>query len=193
MMMKAHYRILKKSLPRVTGILPVTIRRLRSIGTPYSLSVSFLLRRESRLSPVLLIGAVWLAVEVVMGFPTAARAQSEADSGSVSKKYVFRQQEVTRYSTRGRRDPFKALVVEGTGEVETDLLNIDDATLTGIIWMGNHMVALFKDKKGRSHYMKKGDAVYNGRIIEINDNSVIVTIYEFGDSRRVELKVTEHG
>jgi Tfp pilus assembly protein PilP len=152
-------------------------RHLRSIGARYSLVIA---------------GAAWLTVELLMGFPTAANAQSDADSNSSSKKYVFRQQEIYRYSTRGRRDPFKALVTEGLGEVETDMLNVEEATLTGIIWMGDHMVALFKDKKGKSHYMKKGDAVWNGRIVEINDNSVIVTLYEFGDSRRVELKVTEH-
>jgi hypothetical protein len=141
---------------------------------------------------MLAAGAAWIAVGMVLGIPSAGRAQNDADSNSTGKKYVFRQQEIYKYSTRGRRDPFKALVSEGIGEIDTDLLNIDDATLTGIIWMGDHMVALFKDKKGKSHYMKKGDAVYNGRIVEINDNSVVVSIYEFGDVRRVELRVT-HG
>ena len=143
---------------------------------------------------VALAGMAWLAMALVAVMPDAGRAQSDqVDSTSRGKKYVFRQQEIYKYSTRGRRDPFKALVHEGIGEVETDMLNIDDATLTGIIWMGDHMVALFKDKRGRSHYMKKGDEVYNGRIVEISDNSVIVSIFEFGSSRRVELRVTEHG
>ena len=109
-----------------------------------------------------------------------------------NKKYEFRRTPVFEYSTRGRRDPFDALVKEGDGDVKTDLLNIEEATLTGIVWGGDQMVAIFKDKDGKSHYMRKGSAVYRGRIIDINDNSVIVSITQFGTTRRVEFKVTEH-
>jgi len=124
--------------------------------------------------------------------PAPEPQESPTLTDTDTRRYEFREQEIFRYSNRGKRDPFKPLVSEGTGTVETDLLNVEEATLTGIIWMGDHMVALFKDKKGKSYYMKKGDPVYNGRIVEISDNSVVVTIFEFGDSRRLELKVTEH-
>ena len=134
--------------------------------------------------------AIFLCVPVAPW--SAALAQSDEDSTSGDRKYEFRKQEVFKYSSRGKRDPFKPLVQESTGEIQTDLLNVEDATLTGIIWMGDHMVALFKDKKGKSYYMKKGDDVYNGRIIDIKDNSVIVSVYQFGATRRLELKVTEH-
>lgn len=137
-------------------------------------------------------GFVLLFLGVLGEKPAPLYAQADPDSGSQDKKYEFRRQEVFKYSNRGRRDPFKPLVSENTGEVQTDLLNVEEATLTGIIWMGDHMVALFKDKKGKSYYMKKGDAVYNGRIIDIKDNSVIVSVFQFGATRRLELRVTEH-
>ena len=140
----------------------------------------------------LIAGAVWVFLGVLAGTPDTGYTQTNTDNSSEEKKYEFRRQEVFKYSNRGRRDPFKPLVSEGIGEIKTDLLNIEEATLTGIIWMGDHMVALFKDNKGKSYYMKKGDAVYKGRILEIQDNSVIVSISEFGASRRLELKVTEH-
>jgi Tfp pilus assembly protein PilP len=128
----------------------------------------------------------------MMAQPAPDTLESQSITGTDTKQYVFREQDVFRYSNRGKRDPFKPLVSEGSGPVETDLLNIEEATLTGIIWMGDHMVALFKDKKGKSYYMKKGDPVYNGRIVDISDNSVVVTVFEFGGSRQVELRVTEH-
>jgi Tfp pilus assembly protein PilP len=141
---------------------------------------------------VLWAGMLCLSIAMLFGDATPAIAQSKPDSTSKNQKYVFRRQEIFEYSSRGRRDPFKPLVTEGTEEVETNLLNVEEATLTGIVWGGDQMVALFKDKKGKSHYMKKGDAVYNGRILEINDNSVIISIFQFGTTRRLELRVTEH-
>jgi hypothetical protein len=75
---------------------------------------------------------------------------------------------------------------------ESTLLNVDDATLTGVVWAGDQMVALFKDKKGKSFYMHKGDEVQNGRILEIKDNSVIVSLFGFSGTERKEIKVSEH-
>ena len=148
---------------------------------------------DTFLKRMLLWGGFVLLFLGVLGVkPSPLYAQADPDSGSQNRKYEFRRQEVFKYSNRGRRDPFKPLVSESTGEVQTDLLNVEEATLTGIIWMGDHMVALFKDKKGKSYYMKKGDAVYNGRIIDIKDNSVIVSVFQFGATRRLELRVTEH-
>jgi hypothetical protein len=136
------------------------------------------------------------ALIVVLGLPIESRlrcyAQSDLDSTSDSKKYVFRQQEAFKYSNRGRRDPFKALIQEGVGEINTNLLNMEEATLTGIVWAGDQMVALFKDKKGKSYYLRNGDPVNNGRIVEIKDNSVIVSVFQFGDTRQLEFRVTEH-
>jgi hypothetical protein len=117
---------------------------------------------------------------------------SQEPTTDKDKKYEFRRTPVFEYSTRGRRDPFDALVKEGDGEVKTDLLNVEEATLTGIVWGGDQMVAIFKDKDGKSHYMRKGSAVFRGRIVEISDNSVIVSLTQFGSTRRLEFKVTEH-
>ena len=119
--------------------------------------------------------------------PTAQEPTKEQ-----GRKYEFRRTPLFEYSSRGRRDPFNALVKEGDGDVKTDLLNVEEATLTGIVWGGDQMVAIFKDKNGKSHYMRKGSAVFRGRIVDISDNSVIVSLTRFGTSRRVEFKVTEH-
>ena len=117
---------------------------------------------------------------------------TEDPAKAKGKKYEFRRNPIFEYSSRGRRDPFNALVKEGDGDVKTDLLNVEEATLTGIVWGGDQMVAIFKDKDGKNHYMRKGSAVFRGRIVDISDNSVIVSLTRFGTSRRVEFKVTEH-
>jgi hypothetical protein len=145
-----------------------------------------------------IIGLVW----TLSGTDTFAQSDPVPDPETTTapqeptkeqnKKYEFRRTPVFEYSTRGRRDPFNALVKEGDGDVKTDLLNVEEATLTGIVWGGDQMVAIFKDKDGKSHYMRKGSAVYRGRIVEISDNSVIVSLTQFGSTRRVEFKVTEH-
>jgi hypothetical protein len=133
----------------------------------------------------LLGGILWLI------WGTAGFAQSDPDTTSSDKKYEFRRQEVFQYSNRGRRDPFKPLIQEGMEPTESSLLNVEEATLTGIIWAGDRMVALFKDKKGISFYMHEGDEIQNGRIAQITEKSVIVSVFGFGGTERLELKVSE--
>jgi hypothetical protein len=136
----------------------------------------------------LLLQGLLLAGWVCLVFP-----QSEPDTLTIDKKYEFRRQPTYEYSTRGRRDPFRPLIREGVEDnSESTLLNVDDATLTGVVWAGDQMVALFKDKKGKSFYMHKGDEVQNGRILEIKDNSVIVSLFGFSGTERKEIKVSEH-
>lgn len=129
-------------------------------------------------------GILWLI------WGAAGFAQSDPDTTSSDKKYEFRRQEVFQYSNRGRRDPFKPLIQEGMEPTESSLLNVEEATLTGIIWAGDRMVALFKDKKGISFYMHEGDEVQNGRITQITEKSVIVSVFGFGGTERLELKVS---
>jgi len=119
-------------------------------------------------------------------------AQPEPDTSSINKKYEFRRQPTYEYSTRGRRDPFRPLIREGMeNNGESTLLNVEDAALTGVVWAGDQMVALFKDKRGKSFYMHKGDEVQNGRILEIKDNSVVISLFGFGGTERMEIKVSE--
>jgi hypothetical protein len=104
---------------------------------------------------------------------------------------VFRREEPYVYQSTGRRDPFRALIVneKKEGEIKTDLLRLEGAVLTGIVWSSGDFVAMVKDKDAKSFFLRKGDRIYKGRVIEVKQSKVILEVIEFGDYRRVTLKV----
>ncbi|MBU0691165.1 hypothetical protein KKC97_08175 [bacterium] len=104
---------------------------------------------------------------------------------------VFRREEPIVYKSEGLRDPFRALISDEKkeGEVKTDLLRVEDAVLTGIVWSSGDYVAMVRDKEGKSFFLREGDAIYQGRVLEVEQSRVVLEVSEFGDYRRVTLDV----
>jgi hypothetical protein len=104
---------------------------------------------------------------------------------------VFRRETPIAYNSAGRRDPFRALITDEKkeGQVQTDLLIVDGADLTGIVWAEGQYLAMIRDKDGHSFFLREGDAVYKGRVSSVNQTNVIIEISDFGDYHQVTLKV----
>lgn len=106
---------------------------------------------------------------------------------------VFRREQPISYSSDSRRDPFRPLIVDNKqeGEIHTDLLIVDGANLTGVIWAGDQSLATVKDNKGRSFFLHEGEPVYSGRVVSITQTSITFEISGFGEYRQVTLKVND--
>jgi len=104
---------------------------------------------------------------------------------------VFRREEPVQYTSRGRRDPFRALIRDEKkeGEVETDLLRAESAVLTGVVWAEGSYLAMIKDKDGKSFFLHEGDPVYQGRVLSVTQTKVTLEVSEFGDYQVITLKM----
>ncbi|MFZ5433661.1 MAG: hypothetical protein ACOZB3_07810 [Calditrichota bacterium] len=104
---------------------------------------------------------------------------------------VFRREEPVYYERDGNRDPFRALIRDEKkeGEIETDLLRLENAVLTGVVWSEGEYLALVKDKDGKSFFLREGDPVYQGRVLSVTQSRVELEVTEFGDYERVTLKI----
>ncbi len=104
---------------------------------------------------------------------------------------VFRREEPVYYEREGNRDPFRALIRDEKkeGEIETDLLRLENAVLTGVVWSEGEYLALVKDKDGKSFFLREGDPVYQGRVLSVTQSRVELEVTEFGDYERITLKI----
>ena len=104
---------------------------------------------------------------------------------------VFRRESPFTYNSNGRRDPFRALIADEKkeGEIQTDLLIVEGAVLTGIVWAEGQYLAMIRDKDSRTFFLREGDAVYSGRVTSVAENHIVVDISSFGEYRQVTLKV----
>jgi hypothetical protein len=107
------------------------------------------------------------------------------------ERTVFRRQTPVAYLANGRRDPFRALVIDERkeGEIETDLLRMEHAALTGVVWSDGEYVAMLRDKDGYNFLLREGDPVFNGRMTAVTQSQAVFDIVEFGDYQQIVLKV----
>ncbi|MCX6600385.1 MAG: hypothetical protein NT025_02340 [bacterium] len=104
---------------------------------------------------------------------------------------VFRREQPVEYEAAGRRDPFRALLVDEKkeGEIETDLLRLEGATLRGVVWSDGTYLALVSDKDGKSFVLREGDPVYQGRVLSVTQARATFEVSDFGDYQQIILKV----
>jgi hypothetical protein len=96
------------------------------------------------------------------------------------------------YSAFGRRDPFGSLIKgkfakSGAG----DLLDIGELSLVGSVWGETDTFAVVQDSRNRSHMLRVGDKVVNGRVLEITESSLTVQHYFFGETANVTIYMEE--
>jgi hypothetical protein len=104
---------------------------------------------------------------------------------------IFRRERPVDYESNGHRDPFRALIADEKkqGEVETDLLKLDGAILTGVVWAQGQYLALVKDKDGKNFFLREGDPVYQGHVTLVTQSQASFELSDFGDDQKVVLKV----
>lgn len=89
---------------------------------------------------------------------------------------IFKRQTPVYYAASDRRDPFRALVVDEKkeGEIKTDLLRMDEAVLTGVVWSDGKYLAMVRDKDGRSFFLREGDAIYSGKVVYVGQTESVL-------------------
>jgi hypothetical protein len=104
---------------------------------------------------------------------------------------VFRREQPVAYETAGRRDPFRALIVDEKkeGEIETDLLRLEGAALKGVVWSDGLYIALVTDKDNKSFVLREGDPVYQWRVLSVTQSRATFEVSSFGDYEQITLKV----
>lgn len=104
---------------------------------------------------------------------------------------VFRRETPVNYEQRGLRDPFRALIKDEKreGEIETDLLRLEDAVLTGVVWSEGHYLAMVRNKEGQTFFLREGDRIYQGRVLMVTQSTAVFETSDFGEYQRTTLKV----
>jgi hypothetical protein len=104
---------------------------------------------------------------------------------------IFRREEPVVYNSNGRRDAFRALIVDEKkeGEVQTDLLRLENAVLSGVVWSLGQYMAMVKDKDGKTFFLREGDPVYQGRVLTVTQSQTSFEVTDFGEYERITLKV----
>lgn len=96
------------------------------------------------------------------------------------------------YSSFGRRDPFGSLLKGRFARTEnSDLLDVGELTLVGVVWGDDDKFCIVEDKRGHSHVMREGDRVVNGKVVEITRTSLRVQHYFFGETANVTIYMNE--
>jgi hypothetical protein len=124
--------------------------------------------------------------------PDAIETQHEGGTRRINlEKSVFHREIPVVYDSDGRRDPFRALIVDEKkeGEVQTDLLRLDGAVLTGVVWSDGQYLCMVRDQDGKTFFLREGDPIYQGRVLMMSTSQVTFEVSDFGEYQRITLKV----
>jgi hypothetical protein len=133
-----------------------------------------------------------LAAAVVEAAPPAGRGSAGGGPAVVSQENstddLLIRREKYFYSSFARRDPFASLIsgrfsASGGG----DLLDIGELTLVGVVWGEADKFAVVQDQRDRVHVLREGDRVVNGKVIEVDEWSLTVQHYFFGETANVTI------
>jgi type IV pilus assembly protein PilP len=132
-----------------------------------------------------------------------APAQEQAQAGAAQDAEVVQLAEYT-YEATDKRDPFRSFVLEQARELaETERgpleqFDLNQLTVTGVVWGTKRRRALISDPSGRGYVIREGTAIgkNDGRVIRIEDNLVLVreTYVDYlGDrtTKEIEMQVRQ--
>jgi hypothetical protein len=119
------------------------------------------------------------------------KSEEELHQNKPKPQPTIRREDPFVYSSRGRRDAFRPLITDSKKgeEIKTDLLQLEGAILTGVVWSGGEYLAMVKDKDGRSFFLRQGDDVYRGKVITVTQTKAVFQLVEFGEVERITLSV----
>jgi len=90
------------------------------------------------------------------------------------------------YTDRGKPDPFSPLLTGSKNE--ENIVNVDLAALSGIIWVKNNYLAIVKEGN-RGYVLKEGDLVVGGKVQRITESSITFLLRKFGEQTKVTLSL----
>jgi hypothetical protein len=129
--------------------------------------------------------------------PAAEAATGESvKAGTPSDEAETRISSIRRneyfYQSYGRKDLCAALV---TGEFEPiedpEIVDVNTAALVGIMWGATDRFALVEDGWGNGFILRVGDKVRNGRVVAVQENSLVAQVTLYGITSRVVLRLEE--
>lgn len=119
-----------------------------------------------------------------------ARAATPADESAHRVRSIRRNEYF--YQSYGRRDLFSALV---TGEFEpqqgVELVDVNASKLVGVMWGPTDRFALVEDGHGNGFILRVGDRVQHGRVVAIQEESLVASINLYGITSRVILRLED--
>jgi len=102
----------------------------------------------------------------------------------------FAPRRAVRYSSGGRRDPFKPLWQEGELQFgAASLPSVDGLTLVGVLEDSTGFRALLEGPGGYGYILRKGDRVRNGYVAQVTKEKIVFQVVEYGWTRTVVLKM----
>ncbi len=127
------------------------------------------------------------AVQAAQAAAAAARAAAAADTGSAEGS-VGIVREVFTYVGAGR-DPFRSLMTNDAGLRPF----VEDLRVTSIIFDARYparSVAVLRDvTAGEAYQVRAGDIVGRLLVTEVREYEVVISVEDFGQSRRVVIPV----
>jgi hypothetical protein len=136
---------------------------------------------------LLIAGLMLIAVGTFAQEP-ATDAFRDAPSGVDEPRLRF-EREVFEYPNAGRRDPFRALTRQDeTGPQFADLV------LRMIIHsdVASQSLVVVADGTGRTHRLRRGDAIGNATVIDIGPNRVVFSVEDLGTRRQEALELKKN-
>ena len=126
----------------------------------------------------------------------AAKKQDEQNNKTIEK--IIEESESVlagrgfTYDPAGRRDPFRSLVEQtkadkGPRPKGIAGMLISEVDLVGIVQKGKESLAFFNGSDNKGYFLRVGDQLYDGRIIQINRQSgQVVFRQEINDPRSIK-------
>lgn len=120
----------------------------------------------------------------------AVQAESPADA-SADRVESIRTNDYF-YQSWGRPDLFAALV---SGDFEAgeaaELVDVNNAKLVGVMWGPTDQFALVEDGSGNGYILRVGDRVQNGRVLAVQNSSLVASVSLYGITNRVILRLDD--
>jgi Tfp pilus assembly protein PilP len=167
-----------------------------------------LLRALAAASALVVASPLVLAVEPPSPAPQGGGTQESADAQDTSKKQeeqntktiekIIEESESVlagrgfTYDPAGRRDPFRSLMEQtkadkGPRPKGIAGMLISEVDLVGIVQKGKDNVAFFNGSDNKGYFLRVGDQLYDGRIIQINRTTgQVVFRQEINDPRSIK-------
>jgi len=132
----------------------------------------------------------------VAGAPDAAKKQDDQNTKTIEK--IIEESESIlagrgfTYDPAGRRDPFRSLVEQtkadkGPRPKGVAGMLISEVDLVGIVQKGKENLAFFNGSDNKGYFLRVGDQLYDGRIIQINRHAgQVVFRQEINDPRSIK-------
>lgn len=148
----------------------------------------------TRRTVTMILGGVVLTV--FLGFAVAlAHMQTSSQDTTVQRDSLETERpkvirEKAKYKSEGRRDPFQPLFEkEKEEEEELPLLEVEEATLVGIMRGPGGGLALVRDSDRRTYVLREGSKIKNGYLRRVKSDMAIFNITKYGRYRKVELEL----